>query len=264
MYYDIVATHSKTKHPQKKDFNLHIHDNCEIFLFLHGNADYFVEGTVYPLHKGDIIINRHSEAHHLILYSDAEYERKCINFPISIISDLDTDKRIYNMFYNRPIGKYNHFSSKHFPERMWDYFISKICETNTQERKLIYLYALLDEMAEDFKTVKSTSKNIKNNKTADIIQYIDNHLFENISILTICERFYISQPHLNRLFKSATGSTVWNYITTKRLLYAKELLKCGEHPTKVYEECGYTNYVSFYKAYKKFYNISPLDSKNNR
>ena len=135
MDYDITAIHSKTKHPQKKDFNLHIHDNCEIFCFLHGDADYFVEGSIYHLHKGDIIITRQSEAHYLIVKSDAEYERNVIDFPIGIINNLDFEKRIFNMFYDRPIGKYNHFSSKFFPERMWDYFINRICDTNKQERK---------------------------------------------------------------------------------------------------------------------------------
>lgn len=262
MDYGIEVIHNKTKHPQRKDFKLHIHDNCEIFCFLHGDADYFVEGTVYHLHRGDIIITRQSEAHHLILFSDAEYERCVINFPISIISNLDSENRIYNMFYNRPIGRFNHFPSKMFPERMWEYFLNKIFTLEAQERKLIFLYSLLDELADGYSIVKEHTESTKNNKTADIIQYIDSHIYENMSIDSICNRFFISQPHLNRLFKGATGSTVWNYITTKRLLYAKELLKNGEHPTKVYEQCGYSNYVSFYKAYKKFYNISPLDSKS--
>ena len=37
----------------------------------------------------------------------------------------------------------------------------------------------------------------------------------------------MSQTHLNRIFRAATGTTVWQYITIKRLYFAKELLEQG-------------------------------------
>lgn len=259
---EIEAFRQRTAKPIRSEFNLHIHDTCEILCFLEGNADYFVEGSIYPLRRGDLIITRQSEAHHLILNNDAEYERMVVNFSADDVAELDADGKIHEMFFERPIGKYNHFSASLFPENKWMYYLDKLCSTNLQKRRLIYLYALLDEMSENFDTVKQKTENVSQDKTVKIIQYIERHLYENITIDSICRRFFISQPQLNRVFKKATGSTVWNYVTAKRMNYAKELLQKGIQPTKVPELCGYVNYVSFYKAYKKAYGISPSYLKN--
>ncbi len=252
----------KTINPQQSDFTLHIHDFCEIYYFLSGNCDYFVEGSKYHLHKGDLMIMRAAETHNAIINSTKPYERTVINFPISIINKLDVNNKIYSMFYDRPLGKYNHFTALMFSEKMWDYYLEKICEAEEQERKLIYLYALLDELADDFEIVKKVPENIDVDKITEIIQYIDRHLFENISLDVICNRFFISKTHLNKIFKENTNTTVWKYIVAKRLTYAKELLQNGENPTKIYEQCGFNDYVSFYKAYKNYYKVAPITSKN--
>ena len=96
------------------------------------------------------------------------------------------------------------------------------------------------------------------------INYINNHLFEDLSLDNISETFYISKTHLTRKFKKYTGSTVWDYILTKRLLYAKELLKNGEKPTDVYVDCGFNDYCSFYRAYKLKFNLPPKDDYNKK
>lgn len=81
----------------------------------------------------------------------------------------------------------------------------------------------------------------------------------------ISEKFYISKSQLNRKFKRITGSTVWEYILTKRLIFAKELLQNGEHPTTVYLKSGFKDYCSFFRAYKIKFGVSPKnDLKQNK
>ena len=40
-----------------------MHDRCEAYLFISGNAQYLVEGSVYPLERGSLLIMRPGEAH---------------------------------------------------------------------------------------------------------------------------------------------------------------------------------------------------------
>ena len=258
----IISTNAKTFNPKQSDYTLHIHNFCEVLCFLDGNCDYFVEGRKYHLHKGDLMIMRAAETHNTIINSNKAYERILVNFPISVINKLDVNNKIYSMFYERPLGKYNHFTSSMFPEKMWKYYLEKICKAEEQERKLIYLYALLDELTDDFEIVKTVPEDICIDKIYEIIQYIDRHLFENISLDIICNRFFISKTHLNKIFKENTNTTVWKYIIAKRLTYAKELLQNGENPTKIYEQCGFNDYVSFYKAYKNYYKVAPITNKS--
>lgn len=66
--------------PRQEDSSMHLHDDYEILCFLSGDAKYIVEGSVYPLHRGDIIIIARFESHRLLLRSDKPYSRIVMNF----------------------------------------------------------------------------------------------------------------------------------------------------------------------------------------
>ena len=53
------------------------------------------------------------------------------------------------------------------------------------------------------------------------------HLTEDLSVDQIADAAYLSRYHLMHLFKQATGYTLGNYITEKRLLLARDLLRAG-------------------------------------
>lgn len=96
-----------------------------------------------------------------------------------------------------------------------------------------------------------------NKKMVDIIQYINNHLTDGISIDRLSEMFYISKYHMMRQFKEETGYTIGNYINQKRLLMARELLKKGEPVTKVYFDVGFKDHSTFVRAYKQLFGEIP-------
>ncbi len=257
----VSLSHTKTDSPKPEEFAIHIHDSCEILHFISGNASFFAEGSIYPLHRGDLVITRSIESHYIMLHSDAVYERDVLHFSAPQLKCPDPDGKIHAMFYERPAGKFNRFPSAAFPENMWGYYLNKIAKTENGERKLIYFYAFLDELSECYERLRILPEDSEIDRSTEIIRYIDRHLFDEISLDSICRRFFISQPHLSRIFKKNTGLTVWNYITGKRLVCSGELLRSGIHPTKVAQMCGYSNYVSFYKAYRKAFGTAPSQSR---
>ncbi len=48
----INIRHAIDEQPDSNGFYFHIHDRCELFYFISGNAQYLVEGSVYPLEHG--------------------------------------------------------------------------------------------------------------------------------------------------------------------------------------------------------------------
>ena len=76
----------------------------------------------------------------------------------------------------------------------------------------------------------------------------------------IAETFYISKTHLNRLFKTSVGTTVGKYIKLKRLFFAKELIQKGERPMDIYAKCGFNDYTTFYRSFKKYFLVSPKET----
>ena len=252
----ISSGHFRTEHPHQQDFPMHIHnDSYEILYFLSGDVDYAIEGTRYSLKPGDLILICKGEVHHLILKSAAHYERMTINFEFP--QELDVDGTLLAVFQDRILGKYNHYRAVDFPDNRWKTYLEKINSYNDPRKKLYYLLPLLNDLSEIFHTAKSAQLYAKKDPVAAIIQFINTNLGNSLSLDILAEQFYISKTHLNRIFKQSTGTTVWNYITAKRLLLARKRIGEGEPPTMVYSQCGFQDYTTFYRAYKQYFKHSP-------
>lgn len=255
----ITSLKSKTENPDVAKFKMHTHETYELFMFLSGDGKYFVEGSVYPLFSGDILIMKKAEAHSLMLNNSCAYERMVVHFTAEDILGESRDE-IIDFLDNRPLGKFNKYPAAAFKDSNWQYYMQKICETDDNARKQIYLTVLLLELCSKFPLIKNSEVKQKNN-IIDIINHINAHLTEDLSLDSLCEKFYISKAQLNRNFKRTTGTTVWSYIQTKRLLLAKEMLGNGYNPVKVAANCGFNDYCSFFRAYKTKFSVSPKNDK---
>jgi len=249
----IHAARTYTEKPRRDMFQLHLHENYELFCFLSGSAQYYVEGTVYPLKPHDIMILKVAESHALLIDEATPYERMVINFNSDALVGNLKD-RIVSFLDNRPLGQQNKYSL--LKQENLLFYLDKICTIEDIEEKRLYLTFILNELSK-----KKTSEPNQEftDSMGEVIEYINEHLFEDISLDMLSEKFYLSKVHLTRKFKAYVGSTIWEYVSTKRLIKAKELLKNGKWPTDVAETCGFNDYSTFYRAYKQKYGISPKE-----
>ena len=96
-----------------------------------------------------------------------------------------------------------------------------------------------------------------NEKTAAILEYLNTHLTEDISIDALADTFYLSKYYMMRLFRAETGFTIHGYLTDKRLRVARDLIARGMRTTDACYQCGYHDYSAFSRAYKKRFQVSP-------
>lgn len=101
-----------------------------------------------------------------------------------------------------------------------------------------------------------------NSKILPVLDYIAEHLAEDISIDQLASCFYMSRYYLMHLFKQETGYSVASYISTKRLLRARALIQNGMSVTDACYQCGFKNYSSFSRAYKKLFHTSARGERN--
>lgn len=251
-YYDKV--------PDPNLVHMHTHETYELYCFLTGDAKYSVEGNFYDLRSGDILIMKRAEAHCLLLRSNAPYERYVINFyPEAILRGYRDP--IMDFIHQRPLGQLNRYPSSLFKQNNWLSYLDKICTSPPDEQQL-YLTVLLDELKNAYPIIQKSRQ--KTEEFSGVISFINEHMTEELTLDDISRFAFLSKSQLNRKFKAATGSTIWNYITIKRLLMAKDLLHHGSHPTTVFLQCGFHDYSSFYRSYKSHFGLSPIKDFQKR
>lgn len=131
---------------------------------------------------------------------------------------------------------------------------------------LFLLVRLLGEFCvreKDGNRIKS-GKGINNVK--NIINYIDQHSKENLSLNDVAAQFHYSPAHLSRLFKEHIGYNFYEYLQGIRLMNAIEMLKKTGDLLLIdcAMEAGFPNVKSFIATFKKVYGCTPSEWKKAR
>lgn len=93
---------------------------------------------------------------------------------------------------------------------------------------------------------------------AQVMDYIEKHYLEKVTLQTISDKFYISYNTINSIVKGVSGKTFKEYLTILRLDTANTLIKAGYHSlASVAKLSGFPDYSAFIRTYKKYYGISP-------
>ena len=90
-----------------------------------------------------------------------------------------------------------------------------------------------------------------------LVAYVNEHLFDPISLQTVADHFYRSRSQISRVFQQATGSPLWEYVSIKRLLAARAMIQRGESAGNACLACGFADYSSFFRAYRAQFGHAP-------
>lgn len=98
-----------------------------------------------------------------------------------------------------------------------------------------------------------------------IVEYVDGHYREHLSLELLAGKFNISLSYLSRQFKAETGISFSQYLTDKRIVYAAYLLEhTGLSMTEISEMAGWQDVFYFSKVFKKHRGISPLNYRKGK
>ena len=250
--------------PASQKFRLHVHDNYEIYLFLEGDCKYVVEENIYNLTPCDMIIIKKNQLHRVYHNTSARYRRIVLNIP-SDFFDVNNCREYESKFLTTHGEMGNKIDAKTVKESgLYDAIMraKKYTGNFSDCSSPIAIACVIEILYLIHKTKVGAKPASSNDPMKEIIEYLNDNFMENITLETLERRFFISKYHLCHIFPESTGLTVHQYMTKKRLAYAKELIKSGKTASYAADASGFNNYSSFYRAYVNEYGISP-SAKNN-
>ncbi len=246
------------------NFLLHTHNNVEVILVLNGNVEMLIGNKRYHVPQGSLISIPPQIPHYTIIPSGMDrYERMVLHiFPeylesLLIWCGLPTDQ--FHFLFDVQLLEAT-------PENLWIFrtFFERafyIRSQNEKYQKSVFPCLLMEifmELELRLKNQKKPPIPVTNNLVTTVVNYIDEH-FSNpdLTIEDIRRSVYVSQGYLSRVFKAYTGTSLYNFLISKRLLYAKELLASGSSVLDSCLMCGFSDYTCFLKAFKKHYDMTP-------
>lgn len=90
-----------------------------------------------------------------------------------------------------------------------------------------------------------------------VLTYVERHLSEKLSLSEIARQFYVSESTITQTFRKKMGISFYRCVTQKRLIAAKKLIDSGISLDATAEQVGFTDYSSFFRAFKQEYGIAP-------
>lgn len=110
--------------------------------------------------------------------------------------------------------------------------------------------ALLDEQTQLLQQEKP-------NLFDQIISYLEANLSRKITLEETAHHFFVSKSTINRVFQKHLGTSFYRCLNQRRLLAAKQLIWAGTPLEKVSVQVGFSDYATFYRAFKQAFGVSP-------
>lgn len=242
----------------------HFHSFYEIYYLQDGSSNYLIEGKLFNIKAGDIVLIKPYVLHKTLYPHDSNNTRYLISFNEDYFHyiPLEDIQWILAMFEQPcPVIQFDLKTKK-----KWDRNLQSI-RMDVKEKKQGYhfrIHFLIEQLLLMLKENENIEKFYDKNltpteeKIAKVTSYIHNHYEETISLTPLAERFYMSSYYLSHKFKDITGFTVVEYIQLIRIKKAQQLLESTKQRTiDISRQCGFGSISQFNRVFHKICGTSP-------
>lgn len=254
--------HLRSESGEKVDY--HYHEFCKLLFLVSGQGSYFVDGKRYLLSAGDVVLIGSRSVHKPELAEGSTYERIIIYVSPEYLQQMSApDCDLLSLFS----GSHGHVLRMKEQRRKAVFALAAKLEQDLKDeafgRTILSQAQLLRLLVELGRSIEDSAANLprpsvpENRRVLEIMEYLDGNLSEEIDMDALAERFFISKYYMMRLFQRETGTTIYSYLTQKRLLKARELMNSGMRATESCYACGFHSYSSFTRAYGKYFGTTP-------
>lgn len=257
---------------QPTNYAKHWHNAMEIIMPVENNYVVTINQTTYTLQVGEILVIPCGEQHTLVAPSSGA--RLIYLFDLLAISKIkgfssilpllsqplyitpSTTPGIYEMEYDLLIQMRNEYFSDNSLRELNIYSL------------LINFFVYIGRSHFDSKMnttyIKPSKKHEYFETFSLILDYIDNHFTEDLTLESVADKAGFSKYYFTRLFKQYTDTTFYEYLCYKRICVVENLLaKPDLTITEIALQAGFSSISTFNRIFKKLKNCSPTQYREN-
>lgn len=257
--------HAVSEEPENM-IAFHAHDYYECYIYISGSIEMVIEEKLYTPQPYDIFIFPPGVMHRWIAKPPVgRYERAFLyitrealeqmsspDFPMLSILDSATAQRAYCFRHDvqavtSVIALADETIRHSDLTSPADRLLTR-CRVNMLAAALC---RLVDSNAEGSSTIPS--------RVRMIISYVNEHLTEPLTLDGLAEKFFVSKYYLLHAFKDYADMSVYQYILSKRIIHAQNLMREGSNPGDAARSSGFNDYAGFYRAFVKQCGITPQE-----
>lgn len=258
--YGINVT--KSKNNRYVESENHSHPYYELLYVRTGNFTYFIDDEIIPVVPKTIVLTNKNTIHKARLYNDGDSTYFIIRFYSTSLDDALSDT-LLNLF------KYRRFSVLEKDFSLIDLLFSKIYreyKNKADDCDIMLKYELSEILITLSRLISKNNSGLTGTHTPTVIEesvkYINSLVgtpeINEMTLTSVAEKFFMSPTHFSRKFKQETGFGFKEYITSAKILFAKNLMHSTNYSiTKIALLSGFDDSNYFSTVFKNHESISP-------
>lgn len=248
----LEVSHKRIEKPNKSVYFNHIHNHCELLLFINGQANYNIDGQIFSPAPYDLLFIPAATYHYLIPTAAIPYENYVVGVDPSFINPEH-----YQKLFSSPLM----ISVKDDPQLLGfftrlDHYRLRYSDIDFKNCATCLIQELITYCSyhkeEQLSASNDTLPYINN-----IINFINNNLELPLSAEEIAQHFLLSKSYVQNMFSQSMHIGLKKYIMQKKIYAAHAELSRGMSPIQVCEKYAFGDYSVFYRLYKRTFATSP-------
>lgn len=225
----------------------HSHDYYELVYIRSGDGINIINGTSYPVTRGDIVLLRLSDFHAYHSFNNMEVVNCCIRpdlfeklpIPEALLStilrlsgeDLEEFETLLSLMYNecRQNRDQSEEAVRHYLSLIF-LMMMRICRnSSTEEQRWNDLFTFLSQQ------------------------------YATVTLEAVARRMYLSKNYFCRVFRRKTGSTFLEYVNHLRISAAMEMLRISDSSVQeIWNVVGFHQAKQFYSLFRRETGLTPM------
>lgn len=256
------------KEPRSGNIEVHHHDFYEVYYLVGGELTYWVEGRIIRMTPGELLFINPMELHRpmpdpgnpmcerFVLWIQKEFLQGLCQPQVRLTGCFDTDLPNHSHRV-RPSGGERAVLTARMGELVAESYSKDFGSDISAQGIFLQLMVQLNRIAH------RSGGQQEGEQLSPLAQramaYIGENISDELSLEKVAKELFISKYHLSHAFTREVGVSVYRYIMLRRLMMARQQLASGVAAGEVARNCGFSDYTSFYRAFKSEYGVSPRE-----